>query len=66
MSRIVIFYFILAFAESRLARIDDKEPVAKEKEMTPQSIIMTRSNFSELVSAVISPKPTVVIVVTVK
>ena len=55
-----------AFEESRLERIELKEPVAKEKEITP--IIMRQMHIirSVPVPPEMSPKPTVVIVVTVK
>ena len=49
-----------------LDNILDKDPVANEKATTPRSIKHDVKIFSAIVKEVISPKPTVVIVVTVK
>ena len=48
------------------ARIEDKEPVAKEKAITPMIMITIQKIFSISLLPEISPYPTVVIVVTVK
>ena len=46
--------------------MEAREPLAKEKVVTPTSIAAMQNNFSNLVLMVTSPYPTVVIVVTVK
>jgi hypothetical protein len=46
--------------------IDEMAPVANEKEMTPMSISNMQRSFSARLLAVISPYPTVMMVVTVK
>ena len=45
---------------------DESAPVAKEKAMTPMSMTMTEMPRSSVFEPVISPYPTVVIVVTAK
>lgn len=55
-----------ASAESRLFMMEERDPVAKVKPMTPVSMITVAKAFSTLESGEISPKPTVVIVVIVK
>ena len=65
-SRIYIFYFMAAFAESRFDNIEERDPAANENEITPDSMRIISIIFSKSVSAVMSPNPTVVIVVTVK
>jgi len=55
-----------ASAESRLFMIEEREPVAKVKPITPVSMIKVANAFSTLESGEMSPKPTVVIVVIVK
>lgn len=46
--------------------MEEIEPVAKEKATTPISMSIMHSIFSGIVLAVMSPYPTVIIVVTVK
>ena len=55
----------LASTESIFDRILERDPVEKENATTPRSITHIENIFSDLVSAVISPYPTVVIVVIV-
>ena len=55
-----------AFEESRLERIELKEPVANEKEITPMIMRQMQIMRSVPVPPDMSPKPTVVMVVTVK
>jgi len=47
-------------------KIDDRDALEIEKEMTPRSIKNIAPNFSDEVPADMSPYPTVVIVVIVK
>ena len=60
------FHFSLADIESNELMSELKDPVANEKEVTPRSIMKIQNNFSQVVFAVISPYPTVAIVVTTK
>ena len=46
--------------------MEDIKPVAKEKAITPISMRRMQSSFSAILFAVMSPYPTVMIVVTVK
>jgi hypothetical protein len=46
--------------------MEEREPVAKEKALTPMSMIMIEMPRSRVFSPLISPYPTVVIVVKVK
>ena len=46
--------------------MEEMDPVAKEKATTPISIRSMQRSFSGIVFAVMSPYPTVIMVVTVK
>jgi hypothetical protein len=46
--------------------MEDREPVAKEKDITPIIMRMMQRIFSDILTADISPYPTVKIVVVVK
>ena len=60
--------FHLSFAETESSEFisELKDPVANEKEVTPRSIMKIQNSFSHVVFAVMSPYPTVAMVVTTK